>query len=107
MSGAGAGPRCWAALLSLAVYLTFAALFAILLLPYPSCVFMPQQNYCLSPNMSVWKTFAVGSFIGPMAVLLYALRPFIARRSGLPAGMRASPLGAPDADDTDTAPDPR
>jgi hypothetical protein len=96
----------WAALLSLAVYLTFAALVAIVSSPYPSCLFAPQQPYCLSANVSVWKSFAVGSFIGPVAVLLYALRPYIAPRSALPAGLRASRLDAPDAADTDTEPKP-
>jgi hypothetical protein len=97
----------WVALLNPAVYLTFVALVAILLSPYFSCMFQPQQPYCQSANASVWKSFITASFIGPVAVLLYALRPNFARRSGLPAGMRATPLGAPDAADTAVEPNPR
>jgi len=94
----------WVALLNPAVYLTFVALVAILLSPYFSCMFSPQQPYCLSANASLWESFIAASFIGPVAVLLYALRPYFTRRGALPAGLRASRLGAPDVADTDTEP---
>ncbi len=86
----------WVALLSLAVYLTFAALFAIALSPYSACMFAPQQPYCASTNQTMQALLTAGSFMGPGAILVFALRAYLPRRGAPPVGLNVSRLGATD-----------
>lgn len=97
----------WVAPLCLAVYLTFVSLFAILITPLSFCLFSSQQPYCSTVGAGVWTALISGSFIGPGAIMLYALRPYIARRDAPPAGLHTSRLGAPDVAEPDTVTEPQ
>lgn len=89
----------WVALLSFAVYFTVVPLLAGLLSPYAACLFGSQQSYCASANQVEQALFIVGSFIGPVVIMLYALRARIPERSAPPAGLSAARLSdAPDAE---------
>ncbi|HEU0027595.1 MAG TPA: hypothetical protein VFQ25_10815 [Ktedonobacterales bacterium] len=94
----------WVALLSLAVYLTFTALFVMWQLPYSICLDMPQQPYCAVASQGTQALLMAGAFIGPIVMLIYGLCAGIPQRGALPAGLRASHIGAPDVADTDTEP---
>ncbi|HET9110207.1 MAG TPA: hypothetical protein VFN78_05220 [Ktedonobacterales bacterium] len=88
----------WVALLSLGFYANVAAIYGLFGTFVITCMFAASQPYCSSNSRFIEMLVLVGSFVGPAATLVYALRAPTAGKRTLPDGLSVSPLGSADAD---------
>lgn len=85
----------WFALIVVAGYLAYAISFLSEFLPATTCTFNPDSgdfSACLQPNVALVLALALGKAIGPVAMLIYALRAPGRRQRQLPEGLVVSSL---------------
>lgn len=86
----------WFALIVVAGYLAYAISFLSEFLPANTCTFNPPDSgdfsACLQPNVALVLGLALGKAIGPLAILIYALRAPGRRQRQLPEGLVVSSL---------------
>jgi len=85
----------WFALLVVAGYLAYTISFLFALQPATICSFNPDSgdfSACSQPNIPLVLMFTLGKAIGPVAILIYALRAPGRRQRQLPEGLVVSSL---------------
>lgn len=91
----------WLIPLTVAIYLSFAALISLASLPDP-CILAPGQTSglggvsCGAPDQTTHILVVIGCYIGPLTALLYSLRDTLPRREPRGAGAAVSHLRAED-----------
>jgi hypothetical protein len=85
----------WVALLAVVVYLACVAFIQVPASPYSACLFQYKAPYCSTQFQGEQLLLLAAGFVGPAAVIAYALlAPRPRRPDALPEGVQATPLGA-------------
>jgi len=89
----------WVALLCLALYASITAVVGLTTSPLLSCAYSsPQIPVCWTISPVTRALIIAGCFVGPVALLIYALRPLAHGSPTLPDGLTVSPLDTPQAE---------